>query len=239
MKIDGPLKDAVFLERPNRFLTIVEMEGERVESHLPDPGRLKELLLPRVALKVRKAKETSGRKTHWTTVMVKSGMQWVSIDSTLPNRFVEELLREKALPMFKDWHLKRKEVPHGRHRFDFLLSKGSRELYLEVKSVTLVEDGIAMFPDAVTERGTRHVKALAEIVRSGKRAAVLFVCQRSDVKLFRPLWERDLRFAQSMQKAEAAGVEVHVISANITPREITYKEVIPYDLTKTYFHNVC
>ncbi|MFQ6608747.1 MAG: DNA/RNA nuclease SfsA [Fidelibacterota bacterium] len=232
MKINGPLKDAVFIERPNRFLTIVEMEGERVESHLPDPGRLKELLLPRAALKVRKAKETSGRKTHWTTVMVKNGIQWVSIDSTLPNRFVGELLREKALPMFKDWRLKGKEVPHGRHRFDFLLSKGSREFYLEVKSVTLVEDGVAMFPDAVTERGTRHVKALAEIVRSGKRAAVLFVCQRSDVKLFRPQWKRDPRFAQALLEVEAAGVEVHVISANITPREIKYKEVIPYDLTQ-------
>jgi len=232
VKIAGPLTDAVFLERPNRFLTVVELDGERVESHLPDPGRLKELLLLGASLKIRKAEKTSGRKTKWTTVMVKSGKQWISLDTTLPNRFVEGLLKDKKLPMFADWELKRREVPHGRHRFDFLLSKSNRELFLEVKSVTLVEDGMAMFPDAVTERGTRHVAALAEIVHSGKSATVLFVCQRSDVKLFKPQWERDPRFAQALQKAEAAGVGVHIISAHITPREITYKEVIPYDLTQ-------
>ncbi len=232
MKIDGPLNDALFLERPNRFLTVVEMSGNPVNSHLPDPGRLQELLLPGASLKIRKAENTSGRKTEWTTVMVKSGKQWISLDSTLPNRFVEELLREKELPMFTDWELKRREVPHGRHRFDFLLNKGSRELYLEVKSVTLVEDGVAMFPDAVTERGARHVEALAEIVHSGKSAAVLFVCQRSDVKMFRPQWERDPRFAQKLLEAETAGVEVHVISAHVTPQKIMYKEVIPHKLTK-------
>ena len=77
MKIAGPLNDALFLERPNRFLTVVEMSGKPVNSHLPDPGRLQELLLPGASLKIRKAENTSGRKTEWTTVMVKSGKQWI------------------------------------------------------------------------------------------------------------------------------------------------------------------
>jgi sugar fermentation stimulation protein A len=110
------------------------------------------------------------------------------------------------------------------------LEKNGIPFYLEVKSVTLVEDGVAMFPDAVTERGTRHMTALSELVKSGNDAGVLFVCQRSDVNSFRPQCERDPKFAESLKSAEKTGVRIHVIKAKVTPESIKYMGEIPYNL---------
>ena len=232
MNIAGPLEDARFVERPNRFLTVVDIGGEAVESHLPDPGRLRELLIPGADLKVRPSNgQSPNRRTRWTTVMVKSGRQWVSIDSTLPNRFVSNLLESGKLPTYKSFRLVKSEVTVGNHRFDFLLEKDGAPFYLEVKSVTFVENFVAQFPDAVTERGARHALSLAEMSRRGVRAGILFVCQRPDATLFRPMWGRDPKFAEALLEAEAAGVRINVITAEVKPGAITYKQEIPYDLS--------
>ena len=192
MKIEGPLYDAIFLERPNRFLTLVEIDGKVVESHLPDPGRLKELLIRGVRLRVRKVPDSvKHRRTMWTTVMVRSGEQYISLDTNLPNKLVKQMLEKKELSFLRDWNLKKAEVKVGNHRFDFLLEKRNSEFFLEVKSVTLVENGVAMFPDAVTERGKKHMEELSKLKKSGSDAGVIFVCQRSDVREFMPHWERD------------------------------------------------
>ena len=232
MKIPGPLRDARFVERPNRFLTVVDIDGTHVKSHLPDPGRLTELLVPGAQLKVRpRDSQSSQRRTSWTTLLVKKGRNWVSIDSTLPNRFVESLLLNGELSIFDLYTLVRREVTVGSHRFDFLLKKNGKPYYLEVKSVTFVEKSICMFPDAVTERGAKHALALANIVKSGVKAGILFVCQRSDAKLFRPMWDRDRKFSEALVTAEKTGVDINVITAKVTPSSITYNNQIPYDLT--------
>ncbi|MEE9166322.1 MAG: DNA/RNA nuclease SfsA [Candidatus Neomarinimicrobiota bacterium] len=232
MRIPGPLRDATFVERPNRFLTVVEIGDTQVESHLPDPGRLKELLVPGARLKVRKVfrENSSPRKTEWTTVMVKTGHQWVSIDSTLPNRFVASLLKGGDLPMFKGYRLVQTEIKQGHHRFDFLLEKDGELMYLEVKSVTLVIEGVAMFPDAVTSRGARHMMGLMDLAESGFEAGALFVCQRGDVTLFRPHWNRDPAFAAALLAAAKNGVRVWAISAHVEPPHIRFRREIPYDL---------
>lgn len=229
MKIEGPLYDAIFLERPNRFLTLVEIDGKVVESHLPDPGRLKELLIRGVRLRVRKVPDSvKHRRTMWTTVMVRSGEQYISLDTNLPNKLVKQMLEKKELPFLRDWNLKKAEVKVGNHRFDFLLEKKNSEFFLEVKSVTLVENGVAMFPDAVTERGKKHMEELSKLRESGSGAGVLFVCQRSDVREFMPHWERDPKFASSLLKAKSLGVEVWIIVCEVTSTEINYKFSIPY-----------
>ncbi|HHZ99383.1 MAG TPA: DNA/RNA nuclease SfsA, partial [Candidatus Marinimicrobia bacterium] len=167
MKIPGPLRDARFVERPNRFLTVVDIDGKRVKSHLPDPGRLKELLIPGAQLKVRpRDSQSSHRRTSWTTLLVKKERHWVSIDSTLPNRFVQSLLVNGELSIFDSYTLVRREVTVGNHRFDFLLKKNGKPYYLEVKSVTFVEEDVCMFPDAITERGAKHALALTNMVKS-------------------------------------------------------------------------
>jgi len=211
--IPGPLVPARFVHRHNRFLLELELEdtGETVEAHMADPGRLKELLIPGKKLWVRAASNPR-RKTRWTAVLVgsPSGAEWVSLDTTLPNRLVGGALAAGALEEFRGWKLERSEVTLGRSRLDFLLtSQAGRRLALEVKSVTLVEGGVAKFPDAVTERGARHVKELAEIARRPEwEAAILFVLQRSDGREIRAARRIDPRFAEALEEAQRQGVRV-------------------------------
>jgi len=162
--------------------------------------------------------------------MVKQSNQWISIDSTLPNRFIKYLLERKNLPQFKDFKLKKPEVLVGEHRFDFLLEKLGELFYLEVKSVTYVEKGMAKFPDAVTERGMKHAYSLAQMSKEGKKTGILFVCQRSDATNFRPMWNRDPKFSEALVFAERAGVQINVIVTKVSPTSITYHKEISYDL---------
>lgn len=211
--IVGPLTKARFLRRPNRFLLQVRLEdtGVVVEAHMADPGRLRELLIPGRRLWLRPASKPE-RKTRWTAVLVESpdGSGLVSLDSTLPNRLIAEALRKNAISELRDWSLVRPEMKMGRSRFDFLLSRGeSEKLVLEVKSVTLVEDGVALFPDAVTERGARHVRELAEIgAQTGWEAAVLFVLQRPDGGEIRAARSIDPKFSDALAEAGRAGVKI-------------------------------
>lgn len=231
MKIEGPLVSGKFVDRPNRFITMVAVDGQIVRSHLPDPGRLKELLIPGTELLLRPAPKGSERKTKFSTVMVRHEGQLISLVSALPNRFVLESLQNGSLPMFNDYQLIRPEITHGNHRFDFLLQdKNKIPFYLEVKSVTFVEDGLAKFPDAVTERGTRHANALADLVQKGKGAGILFVCQRPDANRFEPMWDRDPKFSQALYDAQKAGVRVWCITTNISETQMTYQIEIPVNL---------
>lgn len=231
MKIEGPLIRGKFVARPNRFIVMAEVDGEIVRTHLPDPGRLKELLLPEADLLLRPAPEGSERKTKYSTVMVRHEGQLISLVSALPNRFVLEALQKNELPIFKDYELVRAEVAHGNHRFDFLLKdQNEKPFYLEVKSVTYVEKGLAKFPDAVTERGARHASALADIVKSGEGAGILFVCQRPDANRFAPMWNRDPKFSKTLLKAKNAGVKVWCITTEISETEMRFGTEIPVNL---------
>jgi sugar fermentation stimulation protein A len=211
--IPGPLSVARFIERSNRFLLQVRLEdtGESVEAHMADPGRLKELLLPEKKLWLRPARNPS-RRTRWTAVLVESpdGDELVSLDSTLPNRLIRRALETGRIEEFGDWQLVKSEVTLGRSRFDFLLNgQDETQLVLEVKSVTLVQEGVGLFPDAVTERGARHVRELAELAaKPGWNAAVLFVLQRSGANGIRAAREIDPRFAEALTGAAKAGVRV-------------------------------
>jgi sugar fermentation stimulation protein A len=231
MKIDGPLLNAKFVERPNRFITMVEIDGEIHRSHLPDPGRLKELLIPGANLLVRPAPLHSERKTKYSTVMVNHNGQLISLVSALPNQFVKEALVKNDIPIFNGFTLIKPEVTVGKHRFDFLLKDSNgADFYLEVKSVTFVENGVAQFPDAVTERGAKHALALKKLVEEGKRAGILFVCQRNDPTSFRPMWERDPKLGQAVLDANHAGVKVWCITSNISKTEMTFHREIPVNL---------
>jgi len=234
MKIDGPLVSAIFIERPNRFITIIEISGTKHKSHLPDPGRLKELLTPGVSLLVRPAPKVTKRKTAYTTVMVNLAGQWISLVSTLPNYFVKHSLKNKTLPIFNSYDLVRPEVTVKNHRFDFLLKDmNGKSFYLEVKSVTFVANGIAKFPDAVTLRGMKHANALADLVKKGDQAGILFVCQRPDAVSFEPMWKRDPNFSLALHNAFQSGVKVWCITLNISETEISFNKEIPVNLKET------
>lgn len=230
--IAGPLHPARFIQRRNRFLVTVRLEvtSEEVEAHLPDPGRLRELLLPGSRMWLSVASNPA-RRTRWTAVLVESasGKELVSLDTTLPNRLIARALHLGALEELRGWSMVKGEVPVGRSRLDFLLSgPDGRRLFLEVKSVTLVERGVALFPDAVTERGARHVRELAEAtLQEDTEAAILFVLQRSDAQEIRAARRIDPRFSDALEQARAAGVRLLGRRCRVHLREVVLGPPVP------------
>lgn len=201
----GPLLEGEFIERPNRFLTRVRLGRKMVEAHLHDPGRLRELLVRGRTVYLSAAAGES-RKTRYDLVMVAYGEVLVSLDSTLPNRLVYAELMKGGIASLRGYDEVRSEVRYGRSRFDFLLASPGKLCYVEVKSVTLVVDGVALFPDAVTTRGARHVRELLDARRSGHEAFVLFVVQRGDAHCMAPHDEVDPAFGQALREAVQGGV---------------------------------
>jgi sugar fermentation stimulation protein A len=232
LPFEEKLVAARFRSRPNRFLVEAEQGGRMVEAHLHDPGRLRELLVPGAELRLAPVSPArrSERKTAWTVALVKAGNEWVSVDSGLPNRFVEKCLREGALFEFRDYAVARREMPFGRSRFDFHLVGSGMDILLEVKSVTLVEDGLARFPDAPTLRGTRHLRELAAASSRGYAGTVLFLVQRSDVHSLMPHWIMDSAFAHALAEVYRQGVEVLAYTTSLTPRGMTLGRRIPVRL---------
>jgi sugar fermentation stimulation protein A len=215
------LLPAFFAGRPNRFIVEAVLEdGRRVRAHLADPGRLRELLLPGAPLRLRPVPPAASRKTRFTVALVRSPeppRAWVSVDTSLANNLAEELLRRNAVRgIGSRWELRR-EVRRGASRFDFLLTRRDEELWVEVKSVTLVEEGMARFPDAPTTRGTRHVRELTEIARSGGRALILFIVQRSDARAVTANPATDPLFAAELAEARRSGVLLRAASFHFTP----------------------
>ena len=229
MTIKGPLIHAKFIERPNRFITIIEIDGIQYRSHLPDPGRLKELLIPGARLLLKK-EDGENRKTQFSTQAVYAGKTLISLNTLIPNRFVSYLLNNHGLVFLQKWESQQQEVSYGNSRFDFQLTKDNAVMVLEVKSVTLVEKGIAKFPDAVTERGRRHIRHLAELAEEGFNVMVLFVVQRPDAEYFQPHWERDPKFSSALFEAWKNGLQVRVIKMKMTMDALFYLGEIPYQL---------
>lgn len=226
------LVEARFVGRPNRFLVRAELNDESVvTAHLADPGRLVELLLPRCRLWLRPTSDPR-RKTRFSAVLVErpDARGYVSLDTTLANRLVHRALEQEDLGELAAWLLLRREPSWKDSRFDFLLAhrRRRRHLLLEVKSVTLVNAGYGLFPDAVTARGTRHLETLAEAARSGcYDAALLFVAQRSDVESVGPAHHIDPRFSDSLAAAEEAGVRLLARRCRVSTRAISLGKPIP------------
>ncbi|MFQ6605984.1 MAG: DNA/RNA nuclease SfsA [Fidelibacterota bacterium] len=237
LRLPWKLIPATFIERPNRFLTVVEIDGQEHESHLPDPGRLKELLLPGVRVLVKR-ESGAHRKTRFSTQAVYLGETLISVNSWLPNMYVEHLIKGGHLPWLSEWWIEKREFTVQHSRFDFLLKKKSDGLLLEVKSVTLVENSVAKFPDAVTERGARHLNHLAELSRNGQKCMVLFVVQREDAMLFRPQWERDPALGQALVNADESGTDIRVIKMKMTTDRLIYLGELPWDLTVPKQHRI-
>jgi sugar fermentation stimulation protein A len=219
-EIEGNILEGVFKKRLTRFSAEVEVGGRIVECFLPNPGRLSELLFNGVKV-VLKEVFASGRKTVYDIVGVCHGGVMVSVDSRFPNKLVLEALRNGDLPEFLGYISIKPEYSYGRAKFDFLLEGlGLKPCLLEVKSCTLVRDGVAMFPDAPTERGAKHVLELAKALKSGYRATVLFIIQRDDAHMFKPNDDLDPRFGRALREAAKGGVEVYAYSASFTGKRL-------------------
>ena len=227
MKIDGPLLNATFISRPNRFITRVKINNNIFESHLADPGRLEELLIPGAKLYVRKARKNLYRRTKYSTVMVEHKGELISLVYTLPNVFFQDLMRQKKLSIFKGYRIMKNEVVVKNHRIDFLLSNSKDNLFLEIKSVTFSKKKVAQFPDAITERGKKHILLLTDMVKKGCKAGILFICQRSDVEMFKPKWDRDPEFCKALKNGQKAGLKVWCLSAKLTKNQMIFSKELP------------
>lgn len=205
----------IFIKRLNRFAAYVDIGGRAEMAHVPNSGRLKELLISGRAVLLSPATNPE-RKTRYTLKAIKHEDIWVSIDSTAVNDIIEDALKNERLPHFDKIRELRRETVYKGSRFDFYISEeDGRECFLEVKSVTLVMDRIAMFPDAPTERGRKHLMELLDAVKNEYRGMVIFCIQRPDADAFRSYDENDPAFGKALREARKNGVEVYAFKCNV------------------------
>lgn len=214
----------IFQQRPNRFLARVEIHGRMELCHVKNTGRCRELLIPGVRVWCQRH-EGGKRKTAFSVIAVEKGRRLINFDSQIPNQAAWEWLAAGGLGAVPE--VLRREVVFGQSRLDFYLEIAGRRIFLEVKGVTLEEDGWAYFPDAPTQRGSRHLQELSRAVEEGYEAYVLFVVQMDDVRGFSPNWRTDPDFARQLCLAEKAGVNVLVRACRVTPPEMVIAGAVP------------
>lgn len=226
----GPLLRARLIERENRFRVRVCLGQDRVSAHIANPGRLEELLTSGRTVWMTPASGL-GRKTPYSLTLVDTGDELVSMDSHLPNLLVTQALTRGLLPSLEEFRQLQREVALGHSRLDFRLTDDDGQAcWVEVKSVTLVEAGIARFPDAPTIRGRRHLQELIAAVEAGDRAEVIFIVQRSDARQFSPNAATDPSFADALRSAARAGVGVRALRCSVTRERICLQDEIPVSL---------
>ena len=187
-----------FIERPNRFIAYVEIAGKKETVHVKNTGRCAELLTPNASVYVQRA-ENPDRKTQWDLIGVKKGKRMINMDSQIPNKVVEEWIKQGNL--FPDAIVIRPEKTYRKSRFDLYVEEGDRKIFVEVKGVTLEENGIVKFPDAPTERGIKHIEELCEATKEGYEAYIFFVIQMKGVRYFTPNMETQPAFGEALKRA--------------------------------------
>ena len=213
MKYDN-ITRATFLNRPNRFIAEVEVNGQRETVHVKNTGRCKELLIPGCEVWLIEP-GTPDRKTRYDLVAVRKNTGVLfNIDSQAPNKVVKEWLAKQ------DYDQVIPEYKYGNSRIDFYMEKGTEKYLMEVKGCTLEFDGIGYFPDAPTERGVKHIRELIKAKEEGYHAALAFVIQMDGVTEVRPHIDTDPEFGKAMEDAKKAGVEVLFLTCHVEPKEL-------------------
>ncbi len=232
----------IFLERPNRFIAYVEIGGRREKVHVKNTGRCKELLIPGAAVYVQESDRPS-RKTRWDLITVEKEclvrgadgslskrIRMVNLDSQSPNQLVKEWL--EAGNMISEITKIQPECKYGDSRFDLYVEAGERRIFIEVKGVSLEEDGRVRFPDAPSERAVKHVEELARAVEEGYEAYVLFVVQMKDVDYFTPNMDTHPEFGEALKKAAGRGVKIAAYDCRVESNFIELAEEVPVAITK-------
>lgn len=215
-----------FVRRPNRFQGYVIIDGEEELVHVPNTGRCREILIPGCRALIRK--ETNpNRKTRFSLIGAYKGDKLINIDSQVPNKVVEEALKNKKISGLEKYNIISREKTFGNSRFDFRLSNEEGEVYyLEVKGVTLEEHGLCRFPDAPTERGRKHLLELIEVKNNNYGAGVIFVIQMDGMKAFTPNKETDPEFAEALHRAAEAEVDIFAYECSVTETSIEIEKSI-------------
>ena len=222
MKYSNIIK-ARFVSRPNRFIAECEIDGEICVAHVKNTGRCRELLVPGATVYLDEPKGRE-RKTKYDLIAVEKVLcdgkiLLINMDSGAPNDAVAEFLEKGCL--FPNSTKIRREVTKGNSRFDFCVEEGEKITYLEVKGVTLENEGVASFPDAPTERGVKHIEELISLKEQGFGAAILFVIQMKNIREFCPNDITHKAFGDALRRAEKAGVKIFAFDCVVSPDSMT------------------
>ena len=223
----GKILPARFLSRPNRFVARVEAEGEELVCHVKNTGRCRELLVPGATVWLEESPNPS-RKTKFDLIAVEKGDRLINMDAQAPNKVFGEWA---AAGGFREGlTLLRPETTYGSSRFDFYWESSRSRGFVEVKGVTLEEDGVVRFPDAPTLRGVKHLDELVKAREAGYEAAVCFVIQMENVRWFAPNDVTHPEFGQALRRAAQAGVEILAMACAVTPQSLTMGKSVPIRL---------
>ncbi len=232
MRFATPLVPGRLIRRYMRFLADVELEsGGVVKAHCPNPGAMLGLKEPGLRIWLE-PNDDPKKKLDWGWRLAElPGGHWAGIDTAVPNRVVGEALEARAIPDLAGYESVRAEVPYGtRSRVDFLLIGGGPDTYVEVKNVHLRRDGDwAEFPDSVTDRGTKHLRELAQMAEAGARAVMFYLVQRTDCARLRMAGDIDPAYAEAFDAARTAGVEMLCYDTEISPEGVTLRHALPVD----------
>ena len=226
MKYNKDIIKAEFIERPNRFHANVKIEDKIIKVHVPNTGRCREILISGCTVFLRK-EDNPTRKTPFDLVAAIKDNKLISIDSQIPNKVVDEALKNKKIEELNKYVNILREKTYGKSRFDFKIStEEGFEYFLEVKGVTLEEHGHSRFPDAPTERGTKHILELVEAKKEGYGAGILFLIQLEEVKSFKPNDVTDPKFAEALRYAKDNGVDILAYNCKVAEDSIELNERI-------------
>lgn len=224
------IRKGSFISRPNRFVAEIEIDGKVEICHVKNTGRCRELLRPGAEVYVQKAL-TPGRKTGYDLIVVRKGDLLVNMDSQIPNAAAAEWLLQGGL--WDDISLIKREVKYGNSRFDLYIEReNGTKIFMEVKGVTLENDGIASFPDAPTERGIKHIRELCKCREDGYEAYLLFVIQMKGIRQMRPNWERHEAFGEALCEAADQGVRILAYDCRVKPDEMVLDAPVPVWLVR-------
>ncbi len=218
----GEMVKGRFIKRPNRFIAHVQINGAVEICHVKNTGRCRELL-PEGAEVWCRRDDNPARKTRYDLIAVQKGRRLINMDSQAPNQAAGEWLQAGGLGALEDL---KAEYSHGDSRFDFSFLQDGRRCFLEVKGVTLEEDGVVRFPDAPTQRGTKHLKGLTKAVQEGYGAYVLFVVQMENVRYLEPNQKTDPAFSDALREAEKAGVKILAMDCRVEPGAMTIEKPV-------------
>ena len=226
----GNMVEARFLRRINRFTAFVELNGREEMVHVKNTGRCKELLIEGARVFLEEA-DKEERKTKYSLIAVYKGDMLVNMDSQAPNQMAAEALAEGKIEEIGEVDFLKREVNYENSRFDLFYQKGEKKGFIEVKGVTLEENGIAKFPDAPTERGAKHLRELIKAKEEGYEAAALFVIQMKGVQEFRPNEERDKNFTAALKEAAKAGVKILAYDCRVQVGKVYIDQKVPVNLS--------
>ena len=220
-------KRAVFLDRPNRFIAHVDLNGQTETVHVKNTGRCKELLIPGTEV-ILEESVNPARKSKYDLICVNKSGRWINMDSQVPNKAAAEWIRAGRL--FPEEVTLKTEKVYGNSRFDIYVESPCRKAFIEVKGVTLEENDIARFPDAPTQRGVKHVEELIRCQEDGYEAYLLFVIQMKGIREFEPNWSTHPQFGEVLQKAQNAGVHLLAYDCLIREDYIEIQDPVPIRL---------